>query len=108
MQSQKVLRNSVTRSFTQLIHKIKVRVTTGRSDLRKHTTIMSEQPLSQDTSDIRILRPLRWWLPKLFASCLPVIAFISLVVLAKEYDHCGIEATNLPAPLTLNGLVALL
>ncbi|KAL8885091.1 MAG: hypothetical protein Q9215_006999 [Flavoplaca cf. flavocitrina] len=108
MQSQKVLRNLDTRSFTQLIHKIKVRVTTGRSDLPKHATIMSEQPLSQDTPDTRILWLLRWWLPELFASCLAVLAFISLVVLAKEYDHCGIEATNLPAPLTLNGLVALL
>ncbi|KAL8977611.1 MAG: hypothetical protein Q9205_006622 [Flavoplaca limonia] len=108
MQSQKVLRNSDTRSFTQLVHKIKFRVTTGKSDLPKHATIMSEQPLNQDTSDTRILWLLRRWLPELFASCLAVLAFISLVVVAKEYDYCGIEATNLPAPLTLNGLVALL
>lgn len=51
---------------------------------------------------------LRWWLPELFASLLSVVSFIALVALVHHYEGKGVQDLNLPASLTLNGLVALL
>ena len=49
-----------------------------------------------------------WWLPEICASLLSIVSFIGLVVLAKHYEGKGVQDVNLPAPLTLNGLIALL
>lgn len=51
---------------------------------------------------------LRWWLPELFASCLSILSFISLIILVNNYQGRPIQDTNLPPSLTLNGLIALL
>ena len=48
----------------------------------------------------------RWWLPELFASVLSVASLLALVIVLRAYDGRGITDLNLPASLTLNGIVA--
>lgn len=78
------------------------------SDLSRKANSLSEDHHAKYASDAQTITLLHWWFPELFASGLAVLAFISLVVLLKKYDQCGIEATNLPTSLNLNGLIALL
>ena len=48
----------------------------------------------------------RWWLPELFASILSIASLLALVIVLRAYDGRGITDLNLPASLTLNGIVA--
>ena len=48
----------------------------------------------------------RWWLPELFASILSIASLLALVIVLRAYDGRGINDLNLPASLTLNGIVA--
>lgn len=47
-----------------------------------------------------------WWLPELFASVLSIASLLALVIVLRAYDGRGITDLNLPASLTLNGIVA--
>lgn len=53
-------------------------------------------------------RSIRWWLMEILASVMSVAPFIGIVIVVTHYQGRGLEDINLPSPLNLNGLVALL
>lgn len=74
--------------------------------IESHSMTLLQEPTSAvkiDTSSW-----LRWWLPEVLASVLSVASMGSLIILLKVYDRRGLEDIDLPSPLTLNGLIALI
>lgn len=62
-------------------------------------------PVSETRSTI-VPSWLRWWLPEILASILSVASLLSIIIVLRVYNGRGLAELNLPASLTLNGIVA--
>ncbi len=64
--------------------------------------------IEEHSPPLSLLRSFRWWLTDILASLVSVASFAAIVFVVRHYQGQGVQNINLPASLTLNGLIALL